>query len=51
MARGDRLRRYAEDRLCMWMGHHPNLPDAPPVTGASCYAFGLAHIGMACAAK
>jgi D-amino-acid dehydrogenase len=48
---------YAEDRLSMWMGHRPSLPDSLPVIGASrqtpdvVYAFGHGHIGMACAAK
>jgi len=48
---------YAEDRLSMWMGHRPSLPDSLPVIGVSrqtrdvVYAFGHGHIGMACAAK
>jgi D-amino-acid dehydrogenase len=48
---------YPEDRLSMWMGHRPSLPDSLPVIGASrrtrdvVYAFGHGHIGMACAAK
>jgi D-amino-acid dehydrogenase len=48
---------YAEDRLSMWMGHRPSLPDSLPIIGASrktsdvVYAFGHGHIGMACAAK
>lgn len=48
---------YAEDRLSMWMGHRPSLPDSLPVIGVSrqtrdvVYAFGRGHIGMACATK
>ena len=48
---------YPEDRLSMWMGHRPSLPDSLPVIGASrrtrdvVYAFGHGHVGMACAAK
>jgi len=50
-------REYPEDRLSMWMGHRPSLPDSLPVIGASrrtrdvVYAFGHGHVGMACAAK
>ena len=48
---------YSEDRLSMWMGHRPSLPDSLPVIGPSrrtpdvVYAFGHGHVGMACAAK
>ena len=48
---------YPEDRLSMWMGHRPSLPDSLPVIGVSrrtrdvVYAFGHGHVGMACAAK
>jgi D-amino-acid dehydrogenase len=48
---------YPEDRLSVWMGHRPSLPDSLPVIGASrrtsdvLYAFGHGHVGMACAAK
>jgi D-amino-acid dehydrogenase len=48
---------YPEDRLSMWMGHRPSLPDSLPVIGRSrrtpdvVYAFGHGHVGMACAAK
>jgi D-amino-acid dehydrogenase len=44
---------YAEERLSLWMGHRPALPDSLPVIGRSrrCadifYAFGHGHIGMA----
>jgi D-amino-acid dehydrogenase len=43
---------HAEDRLTMWMGHRPALPDSLPVIGPSraspdvIYAFGHGHIGM-----
>ena len=46
---------YAEDRLTMWMGHRPSLPDSLPVIGPSrrspdiVYAFGHGHVGMAAA--
>jgi len=48
---------YPDDRLSMWMGHRPSLPDSLPVIGPSrrtrdvVYAFGHGHVGMACAAK
>ena len=48
---------YPEDRLSIWMGHRPSLPDSLPVIGRShrtpdvVYAFGHGHVGMACAAK
>jgi D-amino-acid dehydrogenase len=44
---------YPEDRLTMWMGHRPSVPDSVPVIGRSrrtpdvIYAFGHGHIGMA----
>src|SRR5690348_10570743 len=43
---------HGEDRLTMWMGHRPSLPDSLPVIGPSraspdvIYAFGHGHIGM-----
>jgi D-amino-acid dehydrogenase len=43
---------YPEDRLTMWMGHRPSVPDSVPVIGRSrrspdvIYAFGHGHIGM-----
>jgi D-amino-acid dehydrogenase len=43
---------YPEDRVSMWMGHRPALPDSLPVLGSSraspdvIYAFGHGHIGM-----
>jgi D-amino-acid dehydrogenase len=48
---------YPDERISMWMGHRPSVPDSLPVIGASrrtrdvLYAFGHGHIGMACAAK
>lgn len=48
---------YADERISMWMGHRPSLPDSLPVIGPSrrsrnvVYAFGHGHVGMACAAK
>jgi D-amino-acid dehydrogenase len=48
---------YPDERIAMWMGHRPSLPDSLPVIGASLrsrdvlYAFGHGHIGMTCAAK
>lgn len=44
-----------EDRISMWMGHRPSLPDSLPVLGPSTrspdvfYAFGHQHIGMTAA--
>jgi len=44
---------YPEERLTMWMGHRPSVPDSIPVIGPSrrspdvIYAFGHGHIGMA----
>ena len=43
---------YSEDRVSMWMGHRPALPDSLPALGPSratpdvVYAFGHGHIGM-----
>jgi len=43
---------HPEDRITMWMGHRPALPDSLPVIGPSraspdvIYAFGHGHIGM-----
>ena len=44
---------YSEDRLSLWMGHRPSLPDSLPVIDRSkrspdvFYAFGHGHVGMA----
>jgi len=44
---------YPEERLSLWMGHRPSMPDSLPVIGASSrspdvlYAFGHGHVGMA----
>jgi D-amino-acid dehydrogenase len=44
---------YPEDRLSLWMGHRPALPDSLPVIDRSkrspdvFYAFGHGHVGMA----
>jgi D-amino-acid dehydrogenase len=46
---------YEPDRMSMWMGHRPNLPDSLPVIGRSrrssnvVYAFGHGHVGMVAA--
>ena len=46
---------HAEERLSVWMGHRPSLPDSLPVLGSSCatpdvvYAFGHGHVGMTAA--
>ncbi|MGE5268656.1 MAG: NAD(P)/FAD-dependent oxidoreductase [Thiohalocapsa sp.] len=46
---------HAEERLSVWMGHRPSLPDSLPVIGRSraspdvVYAFGHGHIGMTAA--
>jgi D-amino-acid dehydrogenase len=46
---------YDEDRVSVWMGHRPSMPDSLPVIGPSrrspdvLYAFGHGHIGMASA--
>jgi len=43
---------YPEERLSLWMGHRPSLPDSLPVIGPSratpdvIYAFGHGHVGM-----
>jgi D-amino-acid dehydrogenase len=47
------LDRYPDERLSLWMGHRPALPDSLPVidrarrTGDVFYAFGHGHVGMA----
>jgi D-amino-acid dehydrogenase len=44
---------YPENRLSLWMGFRPSLPDSLPVIGASrrsrdvVYAFGHGHVGLA----
>jgi D-amino-acid dehydrogenase len=44
---------YPEDRLQMWMGFRPSMPDSLPVIGRSrrsrdvIYAFGHGHVGLA----
>ncbi len=46
---------HAEERISVWMGHRPSLPDSLPVLGPSraspdvVYAFGHGHIGMTAA--
>ena len=46
---------HPEDRISMWMGHRPSLPDSLPVLGPSpatpdvIYAFGHGHVGMTAA--
>ena len=46
---------YPEERITMWMGHRPSLPDSLPALGPSgaspdiVYAFGHGHIGMTAA--
>jgi D-amino-acid dehydrogenase len=46
---------YPEDRISVWMGHRPSLPDSLPVLGPSratpdvIYAFGHGHVGMTAA--
>jgi D-amino-acid dehydrogenase len=46
---------HPDERLSMWMGHRPALPDSLPVLGPSrasrdvIYAFGHGHIGMTAA--
>lgn len=45
----------ADERVSVWMGHRPSLPDSLPVLGPSrrtpdvIYAFGHGHVGMAAA--
>jgi D-amino-acid dehydrogenase len=46
---------HAEERISVWMGHRPSMPDSLPVIGAShaspdvIYAFGHGHVGMTAA--
>src|SRR5436309_920131 len=46
---------HAEERVSVWMGHRPAMPDSLPVIGPShaspdvIYAFGHGHIGMTAA--
>ena len=46
---------HAEERISVWMGHRPSLPDSLPVLGPArrspdiVYAFGHGHVGMAAA--
>ena len=46
---------HPEERLSVWMGHRPSLPDSLPVLGPSratpdvIYAFGHGHVGMTAA--
>ena len=46
---------HAEERISVWMGHRPSLPDSLPVLGPSpatpdvIYAFGHGHVGMTAA--
>ena len=46
---------HPEERISMWMGHRPSLPDSLPVLGPSratpdvIYAFGHGHVGMTAA--
>ena len=46
---------YPEERLSVWMGHRPSLPDSLPAIGRSraspdvIYAFGHGHVGMTAA--
>jgi D-amino-acid dehydrogenase len=48
-------RDYPEERISLWMGHRPSLPDSLPVLGSSraspeiVYAFGHGHVGMTAA--
>jgi D-amino-acid dehydrogenase len=43
---------HSEDRISVWMGHRPSLPDSLPALGPSgatpdvIYAFGHGHVGM-----
>ncbi len=45
-----------EERLSLWMGFRPSLPDSLPVIGPATrhpnaiYAFGHGHVGLACGA-
>ncbi|MBO0735173.1 MAG: FAD-dependent oxidoreductase [Alphaproteobacteria bacterium] len=46
---------YPQERISVWMGHRPSLPDSLPVIGPSratpdvIYAFGHGHVGMTAA--
>ena len=46
---------YPDERISVWMGHRPSLPDSLPVIGPSratldvVYAFGHGHVGMTAA--
>jgi D-amino-acid dehydrogenase len=46
---------HPEERLSVWMGHRPSMPDSLPVLGRSratpdvVYAFGHGHVGMTAA--
>jgi D-amino-acid dehydrogenase len=46
---------HPEERISVWMGHRPSLPDSLPVLGLSSatpdvvYAFGHGHVGMTAA--
>ncbi|MBV9824389.1 MAG: FAD-binding oxidoreductase [Alphaproteobacteria bacterium] len=46
---------YEEERLSLWMGHRPSMPDSLPALGRSratpdvIYAFGHGHVGMTAA--
>ena len=46
---------HAEERVSVWMGHRPSMPDSLPVIGHSratrdvVYAFGHGHVGMTAA--
>jgi D-amino-acid dehydrogenase len=46
---------HAEERISLWMGHRPSMPDSLPVLGPSratpdvVYAFGHGHVGMTAA--
>jgi len=46
---------HDEDRISVWMGHRPSMPDSLPAIGPSrttpdvIYAFGHGHVGMTCA--
>jgi len=46
---------HPEERLSLWMGHRPSLPDSLPVLGPApaspdvIYAFGHGHVGMTAA--
>jgi D-amino-acid dehydrogenase len=47
--------RHEDERLSLWMGHRPSLPDSLPALGPSrtspdvIYAFGHGHVGMTAA--